>query len=392
MIGILTKRQVRVLQLLCKSKFGYTSNYLSEVLSVSTRTIRTDINVINTYLNKFDCTVKASKKSGYYLELSENDKVNDVLSSLISQTNSELPSISIERQYFLLSKVMFSKKVNLISFSNSIFVSLQTVLKDIEKLRKTIETKYSLNLIEVKGNYLFLKQDEYAIRQLFFMITKHEIAFSDELICENLKFLIGEHLNISKLKSIKKYINDFYTLKKYTLSDDSLFLITWIVYFTTFRGDYKFELKSDTKSSTKYKYNQIVTELVEYITLEKRIVLSEVEKEMLMKYLDTVGLLNINKTIHIVLDETQQVVKEFKDLIFDIYGIDLTKNLEFLESMIIHIDGMIKRNYTNYQLINPTLDLIKLNYPFSYNIETLISPIIYRLTNSPISDDVLGNP
>ena len=62
----------------------------------------------------------------------------------------------------------------------------------------------------------------------------------------------------------------------------------------------------------------------------------------------------------------------------DKYNFDLKESEEIVQYLTIHVEYMIRRIETGYELSNPMLDDIKKKYPLAYEIAMLIVHIIYK--------------
>lgn len=66
---------------------------------------------------------------------------------------------------------------------------------------------------------------------------------------------------------------------------------------------------------------------------------------------------------------------------------DLWQSQEFYDNILIHIEYMMRRLETGYEVKNPILNDIKKQYPYAYEISMLMASIVYRYKNCYIQDD-----
>ena len=71
----------------------------------------------------------------------------------------------------------------------------------------------------------------------------------------------------------------------------------------------------------------------------------------------------------------------------DKYNFDLRTLDTLLENILFHIEYMMRRLDTGYEIQNPIMNEVKKQYPFAYEIAMLIVPIIYRYKGIFLKDD-----
>ena len=123
----MNNRQQRIIDILYDYDEWVTGKELASMLSVSDRTIRSDIEHIN---KEYECTlIEANRRKGYHLD--------EMLTSVKGiTTKSVIPQTSQERVSWIIKELLFKQEINLIELQDRIYVSGYTIDND---LRKKIE-------------------------------------------------------------------------------------------------------------------------------------------------------------------------------------------------------------------------------------------------------------
>ena len=123
-------------------------NRLASLLHVTDRTIRSDIQIINEILEKNGSKIKLKRKTGYYIEINDQEKYNAFLYSIKQNkmNNLELDT-SQDRIKYLLNILLYSNNyISLDDLADKIYVSKNTLQNYIKTL-KNIFLKYNLEYI-----------------------------------------------------------------------------------------------------------------------------------------------------------------------------------------------------------------------------------------------------
>lgn len=178
---MLTKRQNHIIDILHSERRPVTGKELGKLLGVSDRTIRTDVDGIN---SEYGCKlILANRRSGYHVDYDLIKKYNIRRKTVIPQT-------ALQRRAYLIKELLFHKReINLLDIQERIFVSEYSIDNDIKKLREIIGKYPGLKLKRSK-NHLHLIGDEGDKRRLY-----------KEFLMEELK---GNFANLSAIADIWK--------------------------------------------------------------------------------------------------------------------------------------------------------------------------------------------
>lgn len=85
-----------------------------------------------------------------------------------------------------------------------------------------------------------------------------------------------------------------------------------------------------------------------------------------------------------------QILEDFCHDVMEKYHFDLWQSKGFYDNILIHIEYMMRRLETGYEVKNPILNDIKKQYPYAYEISMLMVSIVYRYKNCYIQDDEIS--
>ncbi|MEH6992480.1 PRD domain-containing protein [Neobacillus drentensis] len=164
---MLNSRTIAILRELIAVDTPITSEYLANVIQVTSRTIRNDIKELETFISKYGASIKSIRGAGYKLKI-DDDKV--FRKFLLEEFQSEklkpsmLPNTPEERVHYLMKRLVLTENfLKLEDLADELFISKSTVQNDLKDVKKILQT-YDLSF-EVKPNYgLKVKGEEVKLR------------------------------------------------------------------------------------------------------------------------------------------------------------------------------------------------------------------------------------
>lgn len=375
---MLSQRQKNIITIIFKNVDGIFGSDISYRLCVSTRTIRSDIKLINEYLKKYDCSIISSTQKGYYFKTTHLDIIGEVITTL---TKAEHIEIDVNaRTYLLLGEIMFKPPQSISELSDNIFVSPQTIYKDIKNLQKLSKSKINVDFIYIKNEIIYILADELLCRKFLFYIIKSQLIESQVLFPPNLLLLLKSCFNQDDFTIIQHFVSINFKPFPF-IYDDSLFIIIWIFYLAKLRTVMGHHLTySKPVNSINPKINIILNNFKnEFPDID------EFDISFLQNFLWT-----INGLSHPLSEISSIVVKEYTGQVLYKYGFNLNSAQEIINNLTSHIDFMLRRLSEGFALSNPIINDIKKQYFFSYEIAMLMVPIIYSHKQQYLSEDEIS--
>lgn len=374
-----TKRQRNIVEIIMRHSEGINGAAIGSMLSVSDRTVRNDIKLINKTLSICNCSISASNKVGYYF----SSNAAPIIASLLENNKIVYDEADItRRRLILVGNLMFEGEISLDSLAEELYVSEQTIYKDLVKLQAMIQNDVKVDFLCINSHSVTVVDNEETVRKVFLAFMKDEMKKSCDIFSSELIYLLGSYNDTSKLKEILMVVKDVCQDKEIVLTDNSLYLLVWSVYFFTVRNHIGHRLKESYDSeNTKEMIIKVKSGLVNGI-----VDLYPNDIDFLNNILWIMEPLDCKKNINDADEICKKVVNDFCDEVYRKYGIYLKNSQELFDNMINHINYMLRRLREGYEQDNPIKNDIREKYVLAYEIAMLIVPIVYRYEKKYLID------
>lgn len=377
---VLNKRQKDIIAILFENKTWIKGKELAQLVGVSDRTIRSDIDVINKHFD--DELIESNMRKGYLMNV-------DKYAHISSHTKEEIPQTPEQRCMYILKQLLIHEDgINLTFLQEDIYVSGYSIENDIKRVRNELKKYPSLKLVRVK-NYIYLKGEEIDKRHLYKELLARETQ--------------GNFLNLNK---VAMFYKDFdlvravdiliEVLKKYHYSiKESMFsmLILHVGISIERMMNYQFYKTETNKVEIK--------ETIEYqIAKEYYERLQEIMHiEMYEDEICLLALLILNKSgqyspHHIQIKEDDINID---DLIYELVTpiekrlhIEFLNDEDFVSGMKMHLQGLIDRYNQNVIADNLFVQDIKKNYPLVFEMGVSVGKGLEELYNITINESEMG--
>ncbi|NLU11576.1 MAG: transcription antiterminator [Tepidanaerobacter acetatoxydans] len=386
----LTPRQKLILEILYKENRWLKGGEIAVKLGITARTVRNDIQQLNSEFNIEPTLIASSKRKGYIV--ANREKAEDILEHLKSSQNN-LPIYPDERVNFILKKLLFEKtEINIFDLADELTVSDCTIENDLIKVKKIIaESSQNLNLKRNSDN-ISLEGSEDSKRNLlsqllfkeagnnFLNISKYDTYFEDlnmsviqDIVLSSIKkhnFVINE---IGLLNLVIHIAITIKRIKSNHFIEDSpcpeSFLKT---------NEYKLAVEIGQGILEKFGIRLPEQEIlyIGYMILGKRILKSKCSS---FHYLE-----NVIESKYIKI--TQKLIES----IYDNFGINFLGDEDLLIGLSMHIKAMDSRIQSSIILRNPILDELKHRYPFIFELAVFLSNEFYKFTNIQMNENEIG--
>ncbi|WP_308687891.1 BglG family transcription antiterminator [Streptococcus oralis] len=371
---MLRNRQNYIVDILGDKNQWLTGKYLAQMLSVSDRTIRSDIEAIN---QEYQCEVIVSnKRLGYRLN-------EQVVSELELLTNNLVPQTPQERCIWMIKELLFnSKELNLYDLENRVFVSGYSIENDLGRIKKMIEN-YRLTL-ERSKNFIKLIGNEDEKRRLYRELLTNEVQGN----FTNLNTLAGLFPKIDFVR-----MSDIFTEICYEYDyqiKESLFPIVMIHagvaieriirnnYVETIQGSEQFFI--DTAD---YQLSRIFFERI-----EKELGVQLVENEIIKFALLLYG--SSSRQSFIPKEEIRLMISDVLLKISDNFDIDFSTDKVLVSGLGNHISSMIERQKTNTPMSNIYLKEIKRKYPLIFEMAVHAGEVLSEKIGKKVDENELS--
>ena len=369
-------RVTQMLELLkAKPEIWIRAASLAGLLGVSTRQIRKYVAAVN---DGFALPVILSSDKGYQLNREAYRQYQ-----LEKRMRKDTPAV---RQNYILQELVIIGSLSVFDLSDSLFVSLATVEKDLKVIRETLKTM-DLDLTRSQ-NTVQLVGEEVAKRRLMSLLITQEtgsrFVFDEEI------GLLTFHYQIWGFRSMIRQLFDqcgIFT-NDYALNVITLHLIIMI---DRIRGGHSLEDSVDLNKIAELPGYSVALKIANYLQQEFGKELNEAE-------LYHLTLVIVNNTTQ--LDPAKINAGNIQEFIEEQYLLQARNAVrevedhyclesfseEFIAKFAIHIQNLFYRAEHQYKINNPLTAEIKMSYPLIYDIAVFIAQYLSKSANLEINE------
>lgn len=369
-------RQVETLRYLLSIEDYITASDLSARYGISTKTIYTDIAVINDELSPFGIEIEKRPRRG--IRLVVEPKKMELLAHYIESsrlTQSEEASQFQRECDFLKKVILYSEKVEIADWSISHFVSEASTRRDIEKLEKKI-AKYNLGFVKRNGEISLKYVNEEDVRKF---LRNYLIQHFDLENRESRLSCLERFFDSELVENIDHYINDSESKYQFMINDSYrvYLILDLLISSCRYKSGHHMlqeEPKFLIKNLCQYEVYIIAGDLLSKVTDIPIQMLESSEIRSICLTILSVGYEAKPQSYM----EVSETVKQFIDKVSQLSGVDFTKDEHLLRTLENHIQPMIFRLRNDINIKNQITEEIKSKYSALYNIVWLASRIISK--------------
>lgn len=361
------RRRNQLLSLLLSESDYKTTDYFSEKLEVSTRTILNDVNFLNQELVKKEIEIVKVPRHGIKL-VGTKGTVNQI-GELAIENDGDVYDVLGRREAIFRKLFMHSKGQLLEDLESTFFISDSTLKKDLDYLQRYLrhfEVKISQNRRKVA-----LAGAEADIQQAYqnFLMTK----FPDALLVNNEELLLQleNYFSQTKIQLVKETLEKFSDMFSSDISNKyfpAIFL-TFLCLLT--RAEQGCHITIEEKQKSELEDLALYTQTYEicaFISANSAIELWYPDIYHLSETLYAMNLKPYYKSTKRYSDCYQEAVEELIADLGNLLNIDFSGDQELHESLMSHIIPMIYRLRRNILIKNPFMEEIKNRYLLLYSM------------------------
>lgn len=374
---MLSERREKIITLLKDGKEWLTGKEISQILSVSDRTVRSDIAFINIYYD--DILIESDIRKGYHL----NKKI---LSSMGNHSENIIPQTSLQRCFYIIHELLFNKnELNLIHIMNKLFISNSSMENDLREIKKILEAYSTLKLIR-QSNHIYLKGNEENKRELYIKLLEKKMRKN----YLNLDFLATLFPNLDFF-SIKKLLENILNRYEFDIREMELPSVMTYVGVAIERMLCNNYIKTDNlNKSISIDDIEVSVSSEFYKSISSNLNIVPNESENLYLAFILYGKMKTQTYKNKILLDSNYKVNELVNIILkDIYiqfGVDLRDDEDLKEGLSSHILQLFERKKKNISICNLFLDELKYKYPFFFEMAVRVGKIIEEHLNIIIDE------
>ena len=381
----MNERHRQILFLLHDNNSWMTAKELAEKLSVSDRTIRSDVAKINQAHTS--AIIVSDRHKGYSLI---DARIIQEISSEPSSKNNNIPQTPEDRIAFILKKLLLDDQaINIYCLLDEMYVSEFSIENDLRKVRQKLADYPGLELVRSK-NHIQLNGVESEKRQLYKVLLKEETKGSF-LSMDKLASLFS---NIDLLK-IKELLDE--TLAEYDFHIREMLMPMLMIHI----GISIERLLKCNYIQTNIKREEVENTLEFEIArsffdkVSRIIRIQVVESEVLRFTLLLMGKRNNRfQSKEIALKSSRlsilEIVDKILQKIYEKFNVDLRYDNELKIGLCIHLQGMDDRHRQNIEIENIYLQEIKQNYKLVFEMAIWAVNVLHQYVDYEINEDETG--
>lgn len=357
------RRHEQLFHLLLQRKLDISSQLITEELGVSSRTIRSDILLINQKIEDFGMKIVLKRGKGYQLHILDVPKYEAFQKEKQLYKQPDCFDINHPKErvkYIIYILLLESRYIKLENLANTLYISRATIGKDMKRVRKYLIER-NLILISKAGKGIKVDGPEDRIR---YCLTEL-IATSEE---ENYLTSFFNWKNRPKdLEVLCKEVETFFTNKEITFTDKSFQNLILHLLIMIERVENNLCLENIKVVDNDTSVQKVAHELLLLVGSLFDITFSEAEDKYLTLQILSKRIFNTAKD-----RKTSKEVSTFiNTLLLQIksyYAYDLTKDIRLTTDLISHVHSMLYRVKNKLSVRNPMKDYIKRYYPLAYEV------------------------
>lgn len=373
------KRQEQILAILAERKDYMTSRQLAELLQVSDRTIRSDVDAINRSMET--APIESNVRQGYRL-----NPEAELPSLPKAEVRDDIPQTPGARCIYIIQKLLFeTRELNLTVLQSQIYVSGYSIDNDLKRIRKMLEPYANLKLVRNK-ECISLQGDESSKRRFYRDLLVAEVQ--ENFLNLNMLAHMYRSFDLIEVKDI--FVD---VLEEYDYSiHESLFPMLIIHAGTSIErmtcSNYANLEDKDQGLEDTIEY-QIAQTFFERIS--RRLHIQVKEGEIGMFALVIMGRRASNYTsdfvnFHGKWLNTKKLVAEALEQIYTLFGLDFREDDDLIAGLKMHIHGLIDRVKNQVHIEDVFLEEIKRKYPLVFEMGIYVVELLEEHLNVKISD------
>lgn len=373
------KRQEQLLAILAERKDYMTSRQLAELLQVSDRTIRSDVEAINRSMDL--APIESNVRQGY--RLNPEAKIPSLPKEEIRD---DIPQTPGARCIYIIQKLLFeTRELNLTVLQSQIYVSGYSIDNDLKRIRKMLEPYANLKLVRNK-ECISLQGDESSKRRFYRDLLVAEVQ--ENFLNLNLLAHMYRSFDLIEVKDI--FVD---VIEEYDYSiHESLFPMLIIHAGTSIErmtcANYANLENKDQGLEDTIEY-QISKTFFERIS--KRLHIQVKDGEIGMFALVIMGRRASNYTsdfvnFHGKWLNTKKLVSEALEQVYALFGLDFRGDDDLIAGLKMHIHGLIDRVKNQVNIKDVFLEEIKRKYPLVFEMGIYVIELLEERLEVKISD------
>lgn len=379
---MLTRRQSKLLEILLNNVQGVTGTKLAEQLEVSSRTVRNEVSEINRNWES-GSVIRSSRQRGYFIETADMESVKDYF---LSEGHGRMEVAVSDRGWMILGMVLKTGQADIFEIGDRLALSEPAMYKEISRFQKKLMSEYQSELLRMSGDRLRINEEEARLRQTLFRIIKNETQNRVHNYSWFLRTFLYDDFDGEEYGWMEKLVKEYFDSRLIQIPDDGLYMAVSAVYITIVRN---YQNHFVPEAAAAEPASEVLTGFFAYLRAQG-IELGSGDIRILEGLLHSFKMTSDASAGSEIGALSVQILEDFCHDVMEKYHFDLWQSKEFYDNILIHIEYMMRRLETGYEVKNPILNDVKKQYPYAYEISMLMASVVYRYKNCYIQDDEIS--
>ncbi len=395
-------REKRILLFLLNSAHPLTTEQLAQEIDVSKRTIQREIDVLQSYLERWNCTIEKKKNIGLSIKGNVDD-IQQLRSELVC--GHEIDGCDIhQRRVFILYELLRDRSPKKrIYFAHQFHVSESTIGSDMDAIQEWME-KNNLKIIKKPGYGITFGGSEADYREALRRFINDFIEMDanskkDKMIqalIQDKKDGIYTLLNSHVIDKVERVLKQLDEPRLEALSEDAYISLVLHISISIIRIREGGIVENNQEVLTnlhEYEDYDLALRILKAMELEFSLKIPRVEISYLLLHIEgsKIGYSRQSEELDMKSEEELlEMVKEMADVFDQEIASQLKNDPIFIRGLIVHLQPVLVRLKNHMNIFNPLLEEIKNEYPDIYLKCKKASSVITQHTGYQVNEEEVG--
>lgn len=384
-----------ILRVLMANEKPVTSEYIAQLLNVTSRTIRDDIKILDRILQDFGANIQSIRGIGFQLIIDNDHEFRSFLNQKLNEQT--VPNSPEERITYLIKRFLLADSyLKLDDLCEEMHISKSTIQNDLRSVKKIFK-QYNLSLQQKPTYGLKLYGNEVKMR---FALSEHIFDRSEPISKTTWIKQLAQitEISLEELEKVWSIIIKEIKVNQIYLSDiaiNNLFIHIIIAYKRIKDGHYVSLIHQDLKEIKLQKEYQVALSIVRKTETILEIKFPDVEIAYITIHLLGTKMVKQSKLTetdfeNILEKQTQVLTTKILDLIEAKMNLGIRHDQELIIGLGLHLKPAINRYKYGMNIRNPMLNDIKLNYPVAFEAAVMAGMVLDNEINVLIDENEIG--
>lgn len=377
------QRLKKIFEILRAYPDGVSGEIISQQLGVSSRTIRSDIKLLEKLISEYPIIIQSAPHKGYLMKCEKNLAADKFLQENFIANTIDNSKDNISPQNYIICELLLNDyqdiTVTQSSLADKRYISLST-LKICFNECKHILSKYNIKIVQYKKNGIKIAGEENQIRNCIFDYIEKNDNFAQKIFSP------------SKIISIDEVVSKVLKERKIQIPDSDKTDLCIHIAIAISRNNYKKTIYYPTSIVKKIDHTfeyKAAKNILEYLYAVMGIDISYNEIYYITQCLLTSKKF-FNTTNSIENLEIKNIVDAILQKIKNELLIDFTDDKYLIDGLALHLNIAINRIQFHMNIRNELLNTIKNDYPLAFQMGIIASKVVKSYIKIAVNENEIG--